>query len=112
MILNFKSKFLFLTFIFSPLVYSNINDYIYPFSNPSFSNYGTLGLLQMPSARMHEEGTLGFSWTNNDPYLRGSLVAYPFSWFEASYQYVDVKLNLLVEAKHIKIRVLMPNLWF
>ena len=90
MILNFKSKFLFLTFIFSPLVYSNINDYIYPFSNPSFSNYGTLGLLQMPSARMHEEGTLGFSWTNNDPYLRGSLVAYPFSWFEASYQYVDV----------------------
>ena len=44
----------------------------------------------MPSARMHDEGTLAFSWSSNDPYLRGSLIAYPFSWFEASYQYVDV----------------------
>ena len=26
----------------------------------------------------------------SDPYQRGSIVAYPFSWFEASYQYTDV----------------------
>ena len=26
----------------------------------------------------------------SDPYYRGSFVAYPFSWFEASYQYTDV----------------------
>ena len=69
---------------------ANINDYIYPNSNPSYSNYGTLGLIQMPSARMLEEGTLAFSWSGNDPYLRGSILAYPFSWLEASYQYTDV----------------------
>jgi hypothetical protein len=69
---------------------ANINDYIYPYSNPSYSNYGTLGLIQMPSARMLEEGTLAFSWSGNDPYLRGSILAYPFSWLEASYQYTDV----------------------
>ena len=83
-------KLLLFLLIFSHSAQSDINDYIYPYSNPSYSNYGTLGLLQMPSARMHEEGTLGFSWSNNDPYLRGSLIAYPFSWFEASYQYTDV----------------------
>lgn len=33
---------------------------------------------------------MGFSWTHNEPYLRGSLVAYPFDWMEASYQYVDL----------------------
>lgn len=44
----------------------------------------------MPSAKTHSEGSLAFSWTHNDPYLRGSIVAYPFNWLEASYQYVDV----------------------
>ena len=31
------------------------------------------------------------------PYLRGSLVATPFSWFEASYQYTDVNNKLYSE---------------
>ena len=75
---------------FSTSIFSSIEDYIFPFKSPSFSNYGTLGVIQMPNARMHKEGTLAFSWTNNDPYLRGSIVAYPFKWFEASYQYTDV----------------------
>ena len=70
--------------------FASIQDYIFPSKSPSFSNYGTLGLIQMPSARMFSEGSLAFSWTHNDPYLRGSIVAYPFSWFEASYQYTDV----------------------
>ena len=29
-----------------------------------------------------------------DPYLRGSIVAYPFNWMEASYQYVDINNQL------------------
>ncbi len=65
-------------------------DYLYPFRGPSFSNYGTLGLIQNPSARFLEPGSLAFSWSHNEPYLRGSIVAYPFSWLEASYQYTDV----------------------
>ncbi|MDA9023522.1 YjbH domain-containing protein [Gammaproteobacteria bacterium] len=68
-----------------------INDYIYPNSDkPSFSNYGTIGLVQMPSARMHTEGTLAVSFSAMDPYYRGSLIAYPFSRLEASYQYTDI----------------------
>ena len=68
----------------------SIKDYIYPFSSPSYSNYGTLGLIQMPSARLQPEGSLAFSWSDNNPYQRGSLIAYPFDWAEISYQYTDI----------------------
>jgi hypothetical protein len=71
--------------------HAQIADYIYPhFSQPTYSNYGTVGLIQMPSARMHPGGTVGFTWTHADPYLRGSIMGHPFDWFEASYQYTDV----------------------
>jgi len=85
-----QSSLVFLIF-FSLNIYSDIDDYIYPKSSyPSFSNSGTIGLIQMPSARMMPAGSIAFSWSNADPYLRGSLVATPFSWAEASYQYTDV----------------------
>ena len=47
-------------------------------------------MIQNPTARLKEEGTLAFSWSHNEPYLRGSIIAYPFSWMEASYQYTDI----------------------
>ncbi|MDA9762862.1 YjbH domain-containing protein [Gammaproteobacteria bacterium] len=75
------------------------DDYIYPFKEYSFSNYGTLGLIQNPNARFLDEGSLGFSWSHNDPYLRGSLIAYPFSWLEVSYQYVDINNQLYSQSK-------------
>lgn len=77
---------------------ADIKDYLYPhYSSYSYSNYGTVGLIQMPSARMHEEGSIGFTWSLLQPYLRGSIVATPFSWFEASYQYTDVNNKLYSE---------------
>jgi len=79
-----------LLLLYSTAVTAQITDYIYPNTYPSFSNYGTLGLVQAPNARFFEEGTLAFSWSHNDPYLRGSIIAYPFSWMEASYQYTDI----------------------
>lgn len=73
------------------LLQAAIQDYIYPHSRSfSFSNYGTVGLINMPTARLYEAGTLAISWSDLDPYQRGSIVAYPFNWFEASYQYTDI----------------------
>ena len=68
-----------------------LEDYIFPNDKtPSFSNYGTIGLIQMPTARMLPAGSLALTYSDIDPYQRGSFVAYPFKWFEASYQYTDV----------------------
>ena len=70
---------------------ASINDYIYKYSDiPSYSNYGSLGLIQMPNARFYEAGSLAFSFSNNDPYINASVLAYPFDWMEASYQYTDI----------------------
>ena len=70
--------------------YSANNDYIFPYSTISHSNYGGGGLIMNPSARFNESGTLALKWTNFDPYIRGAILAYPFDWLEAAYQYTDV----------------------
>ena len=68
---------------------------MYPNSTfPSISNYGTTGLLQVPTARLFPAGSLAFNYIDNGPYRRMSYMAYPFSWLEASYQYTDI-LNAL-----------------
>ena len=76
---------------------AEIDDYVYPNQQPSFSNYGTIGLLSNPSARFLDEGSLGFAWNQMQPYQRGSLIAYPFNWFEASFQYTDINNQLYSE---------------
>ncbi len=99
MITLFKNYLLYSIIFLSFPLKSAYLDYIYPSTNPDFSNYGTLGLIQMPTSRFAEEGTLAFSWSHNDPYLRGSIVAYPFSWLEASYQYADINNALYSPVK-------------
>lgn len=76
--------------IISPYTYSALSDYVYPYKEFSFSNYGGVGLIQNPNSRFYKNGTLAFTWTHYEPYLRGSLVAYPFDWMEVSYQYTDI----------------------
>ncbi len=95
--INFKTSLIFLFILFSHSTQSALNDYIYPNQEPSFSNYGTIGLLTSPNARFLDEGSLGFAWNHNQPYLRGSLIAYPFDWFEASFQYTDINNQLYSE---------------
>lgn len=80
--------------------HAQLADYIYPyFDQPSYSNYGTVGLIQMPSARMYKGGTIGFTWSHSEPYLRGSVMGNPFDWFEASYQYTDVNNKLYSDSR-------------
>ncbi len=91
---NHRYLYYFIGILIPTLALSAPTDYIYPFSSPSYSNYGTIGLIQNPTARLKKEGTLALSWSHNEPYLRGSIVAYPFSWMEASYQYTDINNTL------------------
>lgn len=69
-------------------------DYKYRYSNPSFSSYGTTGLVQMPNARFHKEGSLALVYSDFDPYARLAMIAYPFSWLELYYQYTDITNKL------------------
>lgn len=87
---NYKILFILIFNFLAGFVRGDILDYIIPYNGSSFSNYGGIGLIQNPSARFLNEGSIAFSWSHNDPYLRGSIVAYPFNWMEASFQYTDI----------------------
>ena len=77
--------------VFSINAFADLSNYIYPYSKyPSHSNNGTVGLIQMPTARLMPEGSVAFNFSNVDPYQRGSIIGTPFNWFEASYQYTNV----------------------
>ena len=64
---RFQRFFFILFLLFSPKLLSSIEDYIYGTRQPNYSNYGTIGLIQMPSARFFEAGTIGFNWASSDP---------------------------------------------
>jgi len=69
---------------------ADIQDYRDYLKSPSHSEYGTIGLINMPSARTMPAGSLAFHWTRAQPYFRGSIIGYPFDWFEALYKYTDI----------------------
>jgi len=84
-----------LVFLFLPFeLFASVDNYLIRYSSPSFSNYGSIGTIQNPTARFLPEGTISFSWSHIEPYLRGSIIATPFNWMEASYQYTDINNKL------------------
>ncbi|MCE2747111.1 MAG: YjbH domain-containing protein [Burkholderiales bacterium] len=91
---------------------------------PTRSDWGNVGLLQMPSARMAEEGIISVTASRVEPYSRYSFIYQPFEWLEAGFRYsiitnrffgdaafsgdrkyqdksVDVKLRLLEETAYL-----------
>lgn len=90
----FIRNLLVVLFFLSFKTFASIDDYLIRYTSPSFSNYGSVGAIQNPTARFLPEGTISFSWSHLDPYLRGSIIASPFNWMEASYQYTDINNKL------------------
>ena len=95
---NIKYSLIIYAFI-SLNISSGYLDYAYPSKGPSYSNFGGLGLLKNPNARFHQNGTIALTWTHDYPYLRGSIVAYPFDWLETSFQYTDVNNQLYSDVR-------------
>ena len=81
----------YLFFLFSTQLNASLEDY-YPYKlGPTSSNYGYTGLLEMPSARMMEGGSLKFGISASYPNEYTFMVASPFSWLEAGYRYTEQK---------------------
>lgn len=57
---------------------------------PTASEWGGIGLLQTPTARMAEDGELAFTASHNSPYSRYNLTLQPFPWLEGSFRYINV----------------------
>ncbi len=75
----------------SNFLFSSIEDY-FPYKvEPSASNYGNTGIIEMPNARMMPEAQLRFNFSSSYPLEFTSLTASPFKWLEATYRYTEIK---------------------
>ena len=77
--------------IFSSLIQGGIDDYLPRDPGPTSSNYGQTGLLELPTARLMEEGSLKIGINSSFPYEVTAISATPFSWLEATFRYTEVK---------------------
>lgn len=60
----------------------------------SYSDFGGVGLLQMPTARFSPEGEFGFATTRVYPYWRNALTVQPLPWLEGVLRYTTVENRL------------------
>ena len=63
-------------------------------SSPTSSNWGNVGLLQMPTARMQKEGYFGLSFQRTWPYLNQNVFFQPLDWLEAGFRYTETSNRL------------------
>jgi Exopolysaccharide biosynthesis protein YbjH len=58
------------------------------------SDWGVMGLLQTPSARIPKAGYAALQYSKTWPYTRLNFMLAPFDWLEAGFRYVDVANRL------------------
>lgn len=54
------------------------------------SDWGNVGLLQTPTARMWSAGHFTFNLSQTQPYTNANIFVQPFDWMEAGFRYSDV----------------------
>lgn len=58
------------------------------------SDWGEIGLLQTPTARMAPAGDVRLQMSRVAPYTRGTVMMQPLDWFEFGFRYTDVSNRL------------------
>ena len=61
---------------------------------PSQSDFGGVGLMQVPTARMAKEGEFSLNYRDNDQYRFYSASLMLFPWLETTVRYTDVRTRL------------------
>ncbi len=54
------------------------------------SDWGGVGLLQTPSARMEKAGNLTVNFSRIYPYFQGNIMVQPLDWLEAGFRYTNI----------------------
>ena len=60
------------------------------FKYNSYNNHGSIGLVNMPSARFLDESSYGITIFDGDPDQKITLTSSPFDWLEASFFYMNI----------------------
>ena len=78
-----------ITFLYTQNVLSD--NFIYN----SFNNHGSIGLINMPSARLYDEASFGVTAYSGSPDKKVTLTAFPYNWLEASFFYMDISNRII-----------------
>ena len=60
------------------------------FENNFYNNHGTVGLINIPTARFYNEGVHGISLYDGTPDSKITLTSSPYDWMEASFFYTNI----------------------
>lgn len=63
-------------------------------SQTTASDWGEIGLMQTPSARMEQAGAVRMHLGRTEPYTRVTVMFQPLDWLEAGFRYVDISNRL------------------
>ncbi len=61
------------------------------FFNNSYNNHGSIGLINMPTARFYDESSFGITAYDGTPDQKVTLTSSPFDWLEASFFYTNIQ---------------------
>jgi membrane-associated phospholipid phosphatase len=61
------------------------------------SNWGTVGLIQSPTARMLPEGSVHISYSNSWPYINKNFMLQPTDWMEFGFRYTHITSSPLTD---------------
>tara|TARA_Y100001970_G_scaffold270289_1_gene363960 strand:+ start:3046 stop:5181 length:2136 start_codon:yes stop_codon:yes gene_type:complete len=81
-------------FLFQSELGAGIDDYYRFYTEPSPSNYGNTGLMEVPNARFSKPASLRINYSSSFPFEHTSITGTPFSWLEATYRYTEVENRL------------------
>ena len=73
------------------LLFFNLNIYTDSFLYNTFNNHGSIGLINIPTARFYNESTFGFTIYDGNPDQKVSMTSFPFDWLEASFFYTNIQ---------------------
>ena len=57
----------------------------------SYNNHGTVGLINMPTARFFNESVHGITFYDGYPPQKITLISNPYDWLEASFFYTNIQ---------------------
>jgi hypothetical protein len=78
------------------LLAASVSRALYAQEAPGYTHddFGGIGLLQMPTARMADEGEISFTATRVYPFSQYNLMLQPLPWMETTFRYTNVSNEL------------------
>ena len=61
------------------------------FKNNTYNNHGSVGLINMPTARFYDEEVHGITFYDGTPDQKITLTSNPYDWFEGSFFYTNIQ---------------------